>query len=111
MASRRRPRYKYLTRSYVQAMQLEQIPVKTARNQGYAQRFDNWTLPPAGQSNIHVGVRFEENIYLRSPCGLSYDLSASGLDQARWTMQEVYDHPAIDRQLYDSAPLLDLVSA
>jgi len=110
MASRRRPRYKYLTRSYVEAMELEQIPVRLARNTRV-----EWAPPtgllPAGRSNIAHGIQFEENIYLRSPCGLSYDLSASGLDQARWTMQEVYDHPAIDRQLYDSAPLLDLVSA
>ena len=70
------PRWRYLTGSYVEALGLEHIPVRTRRNGGHCWLDPNDTLPAPGSTPYVDAVEFEGARYRRDLDGLSYELMA-----------------------------------
>lgn len=71
------PRWRYLTRSYVEWARLPLIPIAKARDQAVVGmlRFDSSSpLPGAGQQSATGGVRHENRLYERESDGLAYVL-------------------------------------
>lgn len=64
--------YRYLTRSYVEALELSLIPVIQRRNEGVGFRSEDETLPRPAPLRIVEGVKLDAYLYIREPDGLAY---------------------------------------
>jgi hypothetical protein len=66
---------RFLTRSYIDWLQLERIPLAMPRNQGYVQHnASGGTLRPAGESQWAEGVQHPNgHYYRREHDGLAYE--------------------------------------
>ena len=67
------PRYRFLTRSFVEALGLELVPFILPRRGGYI-CIGNDILPRAGESTYCDGVVFEGHSYQVEKDGLAYRL-------------------------------------
>lgn len=62
---------KYLTRSYVEWLGLQEGPV--FRGYGGVSYISEYAAKPLTGSGFQVGVKLAGHVYIKSPCGLSYD--------------------------------------
>lgn len=66
-----KPRYRYLTRSFVEALGLKHIPIRLRRNCGIAFISEHEAMPMP-QKQYATGVVFEGYGYVREDDGLAW---------------------------------------
>jgi hypothetical protein len=77
--SAQRPRYRFLTKTFVETLGLTPIPIRKPRNTLVVDWPTGSMLPAAGENSVAAAVLFEDHFYEREPEGLSYKLCGGQL--------------------------------